>query len=419
MVDERLFRRESGRIVAALTRIFGPHNLDLAEDVAQDAFCRALEVWRHQGVPANPAAWLMTAAKHRAIDALRRERTARTYAPELGRLHESEWTLRPTVDALFRPAAIKDDQLRMMFSCCDPRLAEESRVALVLSVVCGFGVGEIAGAFLNTRAAVEKRITRGKHVLATATRLFDLTDADLPTRLESVQRAIYLLFSEGYHGASADVAVRTELCREAMRLGALLAGNPVTATPATLALCALMWLDAARLKSRVDAAGELSPLLEQDRSRWDRTLITTGLEYLDRSASGDRLTDYHVEAAIASVHIRARTSHETDWPQIVELYDRLMVVKPSPIVALNRAIAIAQVHGAERGLAEIATIADQERLADYPFYWAALGEFELRRGRRDVARERFASARATARNDMERRFYDQRIDECARVDAPV
>ncbi|HEX7927427.1 MAG TPA: sigma-70 family RNA polymerase sigma factor, partial [bacterium] len=220
---DHLFRRESGRIIAALTRVFGLHNLSLAEDVTQDAFLRALEVWKFRGMPENPSAWLMAAAKHRAIDLLRRDRTARTYAPEVGRLLESEWTLRPAMDELLGPHAIKDDLLRMMFSCCHPQLAEEGQVALMLHILCGFSVDEVAGAFVATHAAIEKRITRAKQVLARSQRLVDVTDAgEVTRRLPAVRRALYLLFNEGYHGASDEFAVRAELCEEAMRLTGVL-----------------------------------------------------------------------------------------------------------------------------------------------------------------------------------------------------
>jgi RNA polymerase sigma-70 factor (ECF subfamily) len=410
---DHLFRREAGRMVATLTRLFGVHNLALAEDVVQDAFCRALEVWKFRGVPCNPSAWLMTTAKNRAIDALRRERTARTFAPELGRLHESEWTLVPTVAEFFEASVIKDDQLRMMFSCCQPRLAEEAQVALMLHILCGFSVSEIANAFLSSGAAIEKRIWRAKKVLAGSKRLFDLADRDFSARLSAVQRALYLLFNEGYHGASAEQAVRVELCREAMRLTSLLHDHPLTSTPATLALFALMCLHAARLPARIDASGNLSSFFDQDRSRWDAELVADGQRLLDLSATGPELTEYHVEAAIASVHASARRPEDTDWGKIVSLYDTLMTIRPSPVVALNRAIAVAQHQGPERGLEEIRAIADSDRLVDYPFYPAALGELELRRGRHELAREHFQAALALARNDMERRFLSQRVGACA------
>jgi RNA polymerase sigma factor (sigma-70 family) len=410
-----LFRRESGRMVATLARVFGVHNLALAEDVVQDAFCRALEVWKFRGVPENPSAWLMATAKNRALDVLRRQRTARTFAPELGRLIESEWTLAPVVEDLFAPNAIKDDLLRMMFSCCHPRLLEEGQVALILHILCGFSVDEIASAFVSSHAAIEKRIPRGKKVLAGSRRLFDVTAPDaFAARLPAVHRALYLLFNEGYHGASPDSAVRAELCREAMRLMAVLREHPLGATPASYALSALMCLDAARLPARLDAAGNLSSLFDQDRSLWDQNLVAEGLRLLELSATGSELSEYHVEAAIASAHSTAARIEDTDWDAIVSLYDTLMTIRPSPVVALNRAIAVAQRDGPERGLAEIDAIEDRDRLAAYPFYAAALGELELRRGRRAAAREHFQAALALARNPMERRFLDGRVDACQR-----
>jgi RNA polymerase sigma-70 factor (ECF subfamily) len=411
-LSEHLFRHESGRMVAALTRIFGVHNLALAEDVVQDAFCRALEVWKVRGLPENPSAWLMATAKNRALDVLRRQRTARTFAPELGRLLESEWTIAPVVEEAFAAPAIRDEQLRMMFSCCHPRLSEPVQVALVLNILCGFGAGEIASAFLAGRAAMEKRIARGKRVLARSRRLFDLGEAEFSSRLSAVRRALYLLFNEGYHGASARSAVRAELCQEAMRLTALLREHAPAATPETIALAALMSLHAARLPARLDSADDLRPLLEQDRSRWDARLVQQGLALLERSATGDELTAYHVEAAIAAVHAAAPSVAETDWEQVVSLYDRLLAIAPSPVVALNRAIAIAERDGAERGIEELEAIEGIERFEGYPFYPAALGELELRRGDRKRARAHFAAALAAARNATERRFLEKRVRAC-------
>ena len=410
-LHEHFFRRESGRLIAALTRIFGVQNLALAEDVVQDAFCRAVEIWKIRGVPDNPTAWLMATAKHRAIDVLRRERRARTFAPELGRLLETEWTLVPVIDEAFAPPAIRDEQLRMMFSCCHPRLAEEAQLALILNILCGFGAGEIASAFLTGRAAIEKRIARGKKALAGAARLFDLDDADFASRLATVRRALYLLFSEGYHGASA-AAVRVELCDEALRLTALLREHPPAATPTTNALAALLCLHAARLPARVDGGGDLSPLADQDRSRWDARLVADGLALLEQSAAGPEVSAYHVEAAIAAVHAGARSLEETDWATIVSLYDRLLALAPSPVVALNRAVAIAQRDGAAAGLAALDAIVDRDRLAHYPFYPAALGELELRRGDRAAARAHFQAALALARNGAERRFLERRLEQC-------
>ncbi len=410
-LDEHLFRRESGRMVAALVRIFGVHNIALAEDVVQDAFCRALEVWKARGVPENPSAWLMTTAKNRALDVLRRERTARAFAPEMGRLLETEWTTTPVLDEAFSDHTIRDEQLRMMFSCADPRLPEEVQVALILNILCGFGAGEIAGAFLVGRAAVEKRISRGKKVLATSKRLFDLEDVEFPSRIEAVRRAVYLLFSEGYHGSSTALAVREELCSEAIRLLALLLEYRPAATPTTTALAALMYLHAARLPARI-ADGDLQAFLDQERSRWDSRLTAKGLDLLEQAATGDEVSPYHIEAAIAAAHASARTVEETDWSMIVSLYDRLIVVAPSPVVALNRAIAIGQRDGADRGLEELERMGDRERLSEYPFYPAAMGELEFRRGNLKGAREHFGKALELVRNPAERRFLEKRLLCC-------
>ncbi len=400
-------------MVAVLTRIFGVHNFALAEDAVQDAFCRAVEVWKFKGVPENPSAWLMAIAKNRALDVLRRQRTARNYAPEFGRLLESEWTLAPVVEEQFSETVIKDGVLRMMFSCCQPRLPEEAQVGLVLHILCGFSVSEVAGAFMSTHAAVEKRLARSKKVLAESRRLFDLANAtEFAERLPAVHRALYLLFNEGYHGASAEAAVRGELCREAMRLTALLIEHPLGKTPVTHALAALMCLNAARLPTKVDSLGNLNSLGDQDRSRWDRKLIGEGLALWELSAAGSELTAYHIEAAIGAAHGRAARAEDTDWPAIVALYDALMTLHPSPVAALSRAIAVAQRDGPDRGLAELAAIDGAERLEKYPFYPATLGELELRRGRNEVAREHFRTAIKLGRNPMERRFLELRLQAC-------
>ncbi len=400
-------------MVAVLTRIFGVHNLALAEDVVQDAFCRALEVWSFRGLPENPSAWLMAAAKNRALDVLRREKTARTYEPELGRWLQSEWTLASEVEEMFTDNAIKDDQLRMMFSCCHARLPEEAQVMLMLHILCGFGIDEVASAFVTTYTAVEKRIPRAKKVLAASNKLFDTqASSDFSARLPAVQRALYLLFNEGYHGASAEFAVRAELCDEAMRLTRLLLEHRLGAAPTSYALSALMCLNRARLPARVDASGKLNSLFDQDRSLWDKNLISEGLQLLELSAEGAEMTEYHVEAGIAAVHATAPTMHATNWQEIVSLYDTLMTMRPTPIVALNRAIAFGHRDGANRGLRELRTIPDSDRLAKYPFYHAAFAEFELQNGQAKAAIVRFETALKLARNPMERQFFENRIVSC-------
>jgi RNA polymerase sigma-70 factor (ECF subfamily) len=303
--------------------------------------------------------------------------------------------------------------LRMMYSCCHPRLSAPAQVALILNILCGFSIDEIASACMSGHAAIEKRIQRGKSTLAEAKRLFDTAlPADFSDRLPAVHRALYLLFNEGYHGASQETAVRLELCNEAIRLVADLLQHPLGKTPATYALAALMTLTAARLPARTDSGGNLISLPDQDRTHWDRTRLSEGMRLLELSASGTELTAYHIEAAMASVHAMAQRTEDTDWSAIVGLYDSLMRINPSPIVALNRAIAIAQRDGPERGIEAIQAIPDSDRLAAYPFYPAALGQLEFRRGNDAQAREYFELALARARNPMERRFFEQRVAAC-------
>jgi RNA polymerase sigma factor (sigma-70 family) len=408
-----LFRRESGRMTSALVRLFGPHNLPLAEDVVHDALCRALEVWKYSGIPDNPAAWLMTAAKNRAIDVLRRERSQRDKAGDLEYAIASEAALRPAVEDAFADDALRDEQLRMMFACCHARLAEEVQVALVLNLLCGFGVGEIAGAFLVSEAAMEKRLQRGKHVLGESRGLPEVTPERVAENLETVHGALYLLFNEGYHGNQPVETVRVELCAEAIRLGALLAGAPGIATPATHALLALMCLVAARLPGRLDPNGDLVPLREQDRGTWDQALVRLGIAELNTSATGDEISPFHLEAAIAYEHTIAPAHAETNWTRIVTLYDSLRAVRPSPVVALSRAIAVGELEGPLRALEELAEIPDRERLERSPFYAAAVGEEQLRAGELEGARTSFKTALTLARSPAERRYLELRLTKCA------
>jgi RNA polymerase sigma-70 factor (ECF subfamily) len=411
-----LFRHEAGRMVAALTRLFGLHNLALAEDVVQDALCRALEVWKFSGVPDNPSAWLMAAARNRAVDILRRERTARTYAPELEHVLSSEAAIASTVSRLFLEPELRDEQLRLMFSCCHSRIAEETQVALILNILCGFSAREVASAFLVPEATLEKRLQRGKAVLAEAGSLPEVpSEARQRERLDAVLRALYLLFNEGYHGSHPAEAVRAELCAEALRLGSLLTEHQAPAAPAAYALLALMCLHAGRLPGRLNARGELLPFAQQDRSAWNLPLISQGLGLLARSATGEQVTPYHLEAGIAAEHAMAPSPEETDWARIIGLYDLLLELRPSPVVALNRAISIAQLEGPGRGLEELRRIDGQERLSTYPFYPAALGELYLRLGKAGEARECFQTALQIARNPVEARFFEQRIAACAEV----
>jgi RNA polymerase sigma-70 factor (ECF subfamily) len=393
-------------MLAALARILGMHNLPLAEDVVQDVLCRALEVWKFHPPPENPSAWLLAAARNRAIDLIRAERTRLRFAPDLELA--SEYALAPTVSALFEDSEIQDDLLRMMFSVCAPNLPEQAQLSLVLKLLCGFGVREIAAALLTTEAAVEKQIARGRQTLMRAGALFQVSGhAQLEKRLAAVLQALYLLFSEGYHGSGEPV--RAELCGEAMRLCGLLAEHPACAAPQTLALSALMCFHAARLQGRAAEDGSLLLLEEQDRSGWDRQLIRRGFQLLDASARGEVVSTFHLEAGIASEHCAAPSVAGTNWPRILQLYELLLALRPSPIVALNRAIALGEVSGPGAGLQALEALEDKERLAAYPFLPAAAGRLHLRAGRTAKAALCFEEALRLARNPGETRLFESQL----------
>jgi RNA polymerase sigma-70 factor (ECF subfamily) len=410
-LPDHFFRHETGRIIATLSKIFGLQNIDLVEDATQDACGRALEVWSVRGLPENPSGWLMTAAKNRAIDILRRERRSRTFSTEYGQLLNSEWTLSPLVDELMDLNAIKDDQLRLMFSCCHPRLPEEAQVAIMLHYLGGLSIKEIAQAYLSGFDTIDKRITRGKKVLAASGTLFDVSlHADFEERLPIIHQTLYLLFNQGYHGGSQDAPVQPLLCREAIRLVSILLDNPFGRTPQTYALAALMHLHAARLPSKLNSSGELTRLLDQDRSLWDQGHIQTGVRLLASASSGQELTEFHIEALIAALHASATSIATTDWSSIIDLYDALLRLNSSPVVALNRAIAVAQLEGPERGLEEIESIDNASRLHSYPFYWAAIGEFQALLQQTVEAKLSFEKAFSVARNTSEREHIRRRID---------
>ena len=397
---DHLFRHEAGKMVAMLVRILGPRNVDVAEDVVQDALCRALETWKYHGVPENPSAWLFQAARHRAVDLLRRRRVADQISRKLaGRRVPRE-----------EEEELRDDQLRMMVLCAHPAVPPEGQVALILKVLCGFSVPEVAQAFLTTPSAVEKRLARAKQALKQEPSLAFPGARGLSRRLGTVHQALYLLFSEGYHGSHPERSVREELSAEALRLGSLLAEHPSTAVPETFALLGLMCLHAARLPSRIDDAGSLVLLEAQDRTRWSRPLIDQGIGFLDRSTGGEALTPFHLEAGIAAVHAQARSFAQTDWGAILKLYTLLYRLRPTPIVALNRAIARGRVEGPQAGLREVGQLREGRLLKNYPFLEAAAGDLEQRAGRPLEARKHFQRALALARNDSERRVLRSRLE---------
>ncbi len=408
---ENFFRHETGRLHGALLRLVGTHNFALAEDVAQEAMLRALRVWSMGGVPANPSAWITQVAMNLARDALRHGRMAG--GKEAALVTHAEVTAPPPPSpaaALVRAHEIRDDTLRLLFVCSHPAIAADAQVVLALKMLCGFGTGEIARAFLTSEAAIEKQLTRTKQRIAEAGLAFELPDgADLAPRLDGVLAALCLLFNEGYKASAGDRLLREELCAEAIRLATLLVAHPAGDTPRSHALLALMLLTAARFPSRLDEHGDLLRLDDQDRSKWDPALIARGLAALAAAARGDALSEYHLQAGIAALHCTAPDSASTDWRRIVLHYDALLTLKPSPIVALNRAVAVANLHGPQVGLDALAAIAPRDQLESHYLLHAVLGELNWRLERHAAAAGNFRRALHLAQVGPEQTYLTRMV----------
>ncbi|MEA3208689.1 MAG: hypothetical protein QOE70_1746 [Chthoniobacter sp.] len=407
-------------MVATLTRYFGVEHLQLAEDVVQEALARSLRVWPFYGVPQNPAAWLTQTAKNLALDVIRREKSFRGKEDAIVASIEHATTNAVTGEAGFDEDEIRDDRLRLLFVCCHPHLAQEAQVALALKTLCGFNTVEISKAFLTTEASIAKRLTRAKQRLRDDGIPFEIpSGAELSARLEAVLQTLYLLFNEGYKASGGDRLVREELCLEAIRLMTLLVEHPAGNQPSVHALLALMLFNAARLETRVDAEGNLLRLEEQDRAQWNPEMISRAMRHLSRSAVGESVSDYHLQAGIAACHCAARDYASTDWSQILALYDRLAEIDDSPVVALNRAIAVANVHGPAAGIEAVEAIRHREKLEAYYLLYAVLGEFEARLGRQNAAAEFFQRALQLADTKSEQAFLEKRMHDCRAAQSAV
>ncbi|HYL37024.1 MAG TPA: sigma-70 family RNA polymerase sigma factor [Bryobacteraceae bacterium] len=405
---EHLFRHQAGRMVAHFARLLGPAHLELAEEIVQEAMLRALQTWPYQGVPENAVAWLFRVAHNRAIDALRRNR----YAGGEEALEELARTAAKTPDDPLVEEQLRDDELRMIFMCCHPEIPREASVALSLKTVGGFSVREIARAFLADDAAVAQRLVRAKRQIREQRLTLEMPHgAELNQRLDSVLEVIYFVFNEGYTAHEGQDLIRQDLCAEALRLGGLVARASL-ATPRVHALVAMMALQAARLPARVDEAGDLVLLESQDRTRWDRRLIALGFQHFNLSMIGEDVSEYHVQAAIAATHARAGDAESIDWPVILRLYDQLLAINPSPVVALNRAVAVAKVHGPAAALAEVETLERERKLRDYYLLLAVRGHLLLELGRSTEAAEHFRSALERPCSEPERRFLRRKLEQC-------
>ncbi len=368
-----LFRHESGRMAAVLTRIVGLQNLDLAQDLVQDTLLKAINTWKIKGIPENPSAWLYTVAKRKAIDAIRQKKIHHEIESDLAKAFQSEWTMAPTVKHLFFDHEIEDSQLRMMFACCHPAIPYESQIALTLKTLCGLSISEIAHGFLTNDETITKRLYRAKEKIRE-----EKIDLEIPSsqtlisRLETVLHSLYLLFTEGYNSSHPDQLIRHDLCEEAMRLCLLLTKNPLTDLPNTRALMALMCFQASRSDARLNSSGNIILLKHQDRRLWNNPLIEKGNEYLNASAGGDAFSEYHLEAAIAACHAYAPSFETTDWKRILGLYELLSSIKSDPIVEMNKAIVLGLAESPRQGLEKLKSI---KGLENNSIYHAAFGDF--------------------------------------------
>lgn len=409
-VVEHCFRHESGKMVSTLARIFGAKHLNLAEDVVQEALARALQTWPYYGIPKNPAAWITQVSKNLALDLIRRDKVFRNKEIDIAIFMESSPAFSGGEDTVSFKDEIRDDRLWMMFMCCHPLVPQEAQVALALKTLCGFSAGEIAKAFLTSEAAIAKRLTRAKRKIREASIPFELPTGDeLRARLDGVLQTLYLLFNEGYKASEGDSLIRKELCHEAIRLSALLAGHPVGNRPRVHALIALMLLNGARLQARLDTDGNILRLKDQDRSQWDQAMIARGLFHLMRSTEGDEVSVYHLQASIAACHCAARDYESTDWRRILHYYNLLVDMDDSPVVALNRSVAVAYVQGPRAGIEAVEAIRNLDQLDSYYLLYAVLGEFEERLKNRKAAVEYFRKSLELATIKSERKFFMKKI----------
>jgi len=399
-----LFRTEAGRLTARLARLTG--SLDTAEELVQATLLKALQLWPFQGVPDNPPGWLWQAARNAALDGLRRRRFQADVTPEA---IADGLPADPDDDPRFA-AELADDRLRLLFACCHPLLAVDAQVALTLKTVCGLGTTEIARAFLVPQPTLAQRLVRAKATLRNAAVPFDFpAPPDLPTRLGAVRQTVYLLLNEGYEASAGEALVRPDLVAEAVRLVDLLTAHPLTGGPETHALAALVCLKAACVPARRGADGLLLTLAEQDRSCWDPVLTARGFHHFRLSMAGEEETRFHLEAAITSVHAAAPSWAQTDWPRILTLYDRLMALAPSPIIALNRAVALAEVEGPIAAVTILDLLAAEPRMRRYPLFHAVRAELTRRAGDIGAASAHLRTALALDPPPAHRRLLERRL----------
>jgi RNA polymerase sigma factor (sigma-70 family) len=407
-----ILKQEWGNLVAVLTKVFGTYNMQLAEDVVQDTFIKAIEHWNEQGLPQNPAAWLYTVARNKATDVIRKQKREQQHFAEHAALLQSEYSLTATIHTLVNDLTLDDDRLRMMFVCCHPLLSSEASITLILKTICGLTVTEIAKAFLTEYDTIEKRLYRARQTFKENRIGFELpTVTVLEDRLERVLTCIYLLFNEGYSSTQNEYLVRHDLMLEAMELCELILRSKAVPHDEAQALMALMCFTAARNDARTDDTGNILLLKDQDRTKWNKQLIKAGIDHLDAAANGAHLSKYHLEAGIAYEHVKCARYEDTNWERIIVCYNLLFQLKPSPVVALNRAIAISELYGAAEGIKAIEHIEGIAFLKNYYVLPATLGVLHLQIQEYSIAKAYFEMALQLTKSVTEQRLLQQKIKE--------
>ena len=407
---DHLFRHESGKMIAVLSRLLGLQNIEVAQDIVQDTLLQAMNTWGYKVVPDNPSAWLYRVAKNKAIDFLRREKRFHAITPEYSYLLQSEYTLASTVNELFLENEIQDSQLRMIFACCHPSIAEESQVALILKTLCGLNVNEIAKAFLTTDETIAKRIYRAKEKIKTEKIELEVPqNNELSLRVDTVLKSLYLLFNEGYKSSNPDKLIREDLCEEAMRLCLLITQNSLTSFPRSKALLALMCFQASRFDARLDDKNNIILLKHQDRSKWNRSLMSKGFELMEESTEPFEVSTYHLEAAIASQHASARSFEQTDWKSIYHLYEMLYQLQPNPVVAMNKAIASSYAVSKQNALKELQQI---KGLEDHHIYYTSIAEVYFDLDNKAEAKKFFKKALELTSSSYEQQLLISKISSC-------
>lgn len=411
-LTDHLFRHESGKMVSVLTKIFGVENLETAEDVVQQTFIDAMQVWNLKGVPDNPSAWLYRVAKNKAIDVIRKNKHSVQYdfSDSERALLKSEYTLTATMENLWKEELIKDDMLRMMFVCCHPEIAPENQITLILKTLCGFSTAEIAKAFLTSDDTVSKRLYRTKEFFRKQKIKLEIPSVnELKNRTDAVLNSIYLLFNEGYNSTQSNELIREDLIAEAKLLCKLLCENSYTQQPETYALMALICFHSSRTESRLTAEGEIILLPYQDRSKWNHNLIAEGNDYMDKAAFGDSISSYHLEAAIAFEHCIADKFETTNWERILELYDWLCKLNPSEITEINRAVVILKFHGASAALTALNNLKHKYKADNYYLYQSLLGEIYALQNDKNKAKAHFEKAIKLTLSNKEKKLLHEKI----------